>query len=574
MSQALYTSMSGINAATSQISVVSNNVANINTTAYKSADARFENLFSKTYTTGNSPTKTAGGINPMQIGMGVELGSIVRNFTEGTYVSTGRTEDLMISGGGYFTVMNANGEIFYTRDGSFTLDADGHMVTQSGMYVLGAAQIYNTSASQTKINVPKTIKTTTEGNLNVGKTLVKDLNDSSITAGTFNIKYTDGTSTKYAQITIDSADLDGSLDLLVSKINQKILDSRMTVDGSTTGTPNVIVKTTPTGELTFTAQPEYYKDVASTAEATILDDPNYPNNPKVTCYKFTLPDGYGVAAGEYYCTGAVGGTLYVKNGDYFTPAKTAAGAIVSVTGINATGASDGKEYKLTGISSMTAGTTLAVENDVVNQKTYPSIEFTAGSSNFLEQTKLASAENVNGVYTSKVLDYTVKIEPIAALSEAVELKSYSVGTDGTIEASYSNGDHLTVEANQEDNTFEWKYTTSNGVVIRGADKIDINPNIADTSGFVLQLATVTNEAGLVSQNNNLWSIGPNTGDTVYAVGGSMGIGQIQTGGLEGSNVDLSRELSNMILAQRAIQANSRVFSTASSIMETLSYLGN
>ena len=72
----------------------------------------------------------------------------------------------------------------------------------------------------------------------------------------------------------------------------------------------------------------------------------------------------------------------------------------------------------------------------------------------------------------------------------------------------------------------------------------------------------------------MWSIGPNTGDTVYAVGGSMGLGEIQTGGLEGSNVDLSRELSNMILAQRAIQANSRVFSTASSIMETLSYLGS
>ena len=107
MSQALYTSMSGINAATTSISVVSNNVANINTTAFKSADARFENLFSKTYTTGNSPTKTAGGINPKQIGMGVEVGSIVRNFTEGTYVSTGRTEDLMISGGGYFTVMDS-----------------------------------------------------------------------------------------------------------------------------------------------------------------------------------------------------------------------------------------------------------------------------------------------------------------------------------------------------------------------------------------------------------------------------------------------------------------------------------
>ena len=89
----------------------------------------------------------------------------------------------------------------------------------------------------------------------------------------------------------------------------------------------------------------------------------------------------------------------------------------------------------------------------------------------------------------------------------------------------------------------------------------------------MQLATVTNEAGLVSRADNLWSIGPDTGDVTYTVAGQMGTGTLQTGGLEGSNVDLARELSNMIIAQRAINANSRVFGTASSVMETLSQLG-
>ncbi len=549
MSQALYTSMSGINAATTQISVVSNNVANINTTAFKSADARFENLFSKTYTTGTSPTKTAGGINPKQIGMGVEVGSIVRNFTEGTYVATGRSEDLMISGGGYFTVMNSSGEIFYTRDGSFTLDAEGNMVTQSGMYVLGAAQIYNTSASQTKINIPQTVKITTAGNNKLNAATIKDLNDSSITAGDFYVKFSNDQFTQTVKFEITSDDLEGNVEQLINKFNA-LLNSTTDANGDPLS-DHIVANYTSEGTITFSTKPQYQTTIAKKSDVTV-------DLKSVECYSFQGPDG-----NTYYWSGVKGSPIY--------------------SDLNGTVAFNGNEY----ISQPAAGSGVEYEikcngwadfvtNDTEDVDTWPQLDFAAGTSNFLEATRLASAEQdeADGSYTSKILDYTVSVEPIAALSEAVNLESYSVGTDGTIEAAYSNGDKLTVEANQNDNTFEWKYTTSNGVVIRGADKINVNENLADTSGFVLQLATVTNEAGLVSKNNNLWSIGPNTGDTVYAVGGSMGLGEIQTGGLEGSNVDLSRELSNMILAQRAIQANSRVFSTASSIMETLSYLGS
>ena len=569
MSQALYTSMSGINAATTSISVVSNNVANINTTAFKSADARFENLFSKTYTTGNSPTKTAGGINPKQIGMGVEVGSIVRNFTEGTYVATGRTEDLMISGGGYFTVMNSNGEIFYTRDGSFTLDANGNMVTQSGMYVLGASQIYNTSASQTKINIPKTIKVTQGGNNALGSAVVNELNDASITAGSFNVTFNNQAGPQVAKLTITEKDLKGSVDALISELNDQLKGIKANNGKGGADMQGIVIGANSDGTLSFKAQPPYTKIIATkttafmpgtTTESSMYSFKPNPNPTGKTLYwrgDSTNPELYTLAAD---------GKSFVET-DY------------KVSGFKTENGVDGVERTLTELTQISTGTKTAITADGKNVtnpiEVNPTIKFEAGTSNFLEATKLASAiQDENGSYNSKVLDYTVDIEPIAALVEAVKLESYSVGTDGTIEAAYSNGDKLTVEANKEDNTFEWKYTTSNGVVIRGADKIHVNDSLADTSGFVLQLATVTNEAGLVSKNNNLWSIGPNTGDTVYAVGGSMGLGEIQTGGLEGSNVDLSRELSNMILAQRAIQANSRVFSTASSIMETLSYLGS
>ena len=89
----------------------------------------------------------------------------------------------------------------------------------------------------------------------------------------------------------------------------------------------------------------------------------------------------------------------------------------------------------------------------------------------------------------------------------------------------------------------------------------------------MQMATITNTEGLVSVGSNLYESGPNTGDIVFTVAGEMGTGKVASGGLEASNVDLSKELSNMILAQRAIQANSRVFTTTSNIMDVITQMG-
>ena len=71
----------------------------------------------------------------------------------------------------------------------------------------------------------------------------------------------------------------------------------------------------------------------------------------------------------------------------------------------------------------------------------------------------------------------------------------------------------------------------------------------------------------------MFSAGPNCGDIIYSVGNKMGLGNVSSGGLEASNVDLSAQFSAMILAQRAVQANSRVFSTTSNIMDTIVNMG-
>ena len=189
MTQALQTSATGINVGQQQINVIANNVANINTVAYKSANMTFETLFSNTLSHGSAATKEGGGTNPMQIGLGVKVGGISRNFEIGTFVNTGRDTDVMISGNGYFVVQDEDGKQYYTRDGVFSTDSDGNLVTQSGYKVVGATTPYSGTASSVTVRIPTNLKASiTDSSTDiVNDKVISDLNTVAISSGTFNI---------------------------------------------------------------------------------------------------------------------------------------------------------------------------------------------------------------------------------------------------------------------------------------------------------------------------------------------------------------------------------------------------
>lgn len=114
--------------------ILSNNIANINTTGYKAQRGNFQDLFYEQVQKPGSSTSDAGTINPsgLQVGSGVTMSSTYRVHTQGGVVETGGDLDLMVSGKGYFQVTLPNGETAYTRDGSFRLDSNGNMETQDG----------------------------------------------------------------------------------------------------------------------------------------------------------------------------------------------------------------------------------------------------------------------------------------------------------------------------------------------------------------------------------------------------------------------------------------------------------
>src|SRR3954468_9381543 len=135
---ALYTGLSGLTANARRLEVIGNNIANANTTAFKSSRMMFETQLSRILHPGAAPDTNTGGNDPLQIGLGVGIAGTQRDFTGGSITATGDPRDLAIDGKGFF-VVNRAGEQFYTRAGSFRQNANNELVTIDGDRVQGFA---------------------------------------------------------------------------------------------------------------------------------------------------------------------------------------------------------------------------------------------------------------------------------------------------------------------------------------------------------------------------------------------------------------------------------------------------
>jgi flagellar hook protein FlgE len=132
MSGSLYTALSALNAHQGWLDVIGNNLANTNTPGYKSSSATFGDAFSRNLQPAMSAGK-GGATNPMQIGGGVAMGAITRNFGQGALSQTGRTFDLAIGGRGFFSLSNGQTDL-YTRVGSFGLDSSSSLIDLASGY--------------------------------------------------------------------------------------------------------------------------------------------------------------------------------------------------------------------------------------------------------------------------------------------------------------------------------------------------------------------------------------------------------------------------------------------------------
>ena len=134
MLRSLQTAATGMDAQQQLVDTLSNNIANVNTTGFKKSTASFADLV---YQNLRAPglSSTNGTVVPsgIQVGNGVKLAAVEKSFQEGAVKITGNETDLMIKGRGFFRIQLPDGNIAYTRDGSFRRSADGRLVTNEGL---------------------------------------------------------------------------------------------------------------------------------------------------------------------------------------------------------------------------------------------------------------------------------------------------------------------------------------------------------------------------------------------------------------------------------------------------------
>ncbi len=142
MLRSMYSGISGMKANQTKLDVIANNTANVGTTAFKKSSARFTDALYQNSIYASAPGGTAdnalvlGGVSPGQVGIGVKVSGIFKNMVQGAIQPTGRPTDLAIDGDGFFAVSMGGGKVGYTRDGSFSLDMNGNLVTADGYKVL------------------------------------------------------------------------------------------------------------------------------------------------------------------------------------------------------------------------------------------------------------------------------------------------------------------------------------------------------------------------------------------------------------------------------------------------------
>ncbi|GGH14782.1 flagellar hook protein FlgE [Silvibacterium dinghuense] len=141
--------LTGLESSSEALDTIANNLSNMNTTAFKSQDVSFSDLFYQQI--GDS-----GAGNPLQVGAGVQVDATTTDFSEGSIESTSEDNNVAIDGNGFFVLQN-DGGYEYTRDGNFTLTSDGYLTSSSGLSVMGYPATdgtVDTNAALTAIQIP------------------------------------------------------------------------------------------------------------------------------------------------------------------------------------------------------------------------------------------------------------------------------------------------------------------------------------------------------------------------------------------------------------------------------------
>jgi flagellar hook protein FlgE len=622
----MYSAISGMEANSTWLDVIGNNISNSNTTAYKSSAVSFSDSLSQTLSTGNGDESAdeLGGVDPTQVGTGTRVQAITANWTEGTIQATGIATDVAINGNG-FLISKSGDSTFLTRAGNLTFDSTGNLVDANG----GLIQGYTAAIQQTTTTIESLAGNVTGGTLlNITKSayVLNDLDTSAI--GNININpnitippaatttmtftgnldaaqqvngatggieqlFTGAAAGPTAQLPLGlltDADLQpadwaatslGPAQVGPPAIPSGVLQQAQNLSIAANGPIPAIIGGVDLAGAQAAANTNYAWEQqppvtpALTSQETVFDSNGNARTVTIQMYQVNDIGGAGINA-----AGGPSQTAYA----WYAFDTTGGAAVSNATLVGGTGIIEGQvgAAVANGFDRGTAGNTYA--GDLLFFNTDGSLASTGGTG---IAGAVAGTQTMPDIYLPPI-DAT-GVSPIPSIGAEITQISLNFGTAGVIGTGERNG--LTGDAEGTYQTINGVNTyvpdshatvtqngyadgTLTGIAFDETGKIQGTFSNGQTIALAqVAMATVENEGGLNNVGSNYYSQSINSGAETIGLAGQNGAGTIEGGSLEGSNVDLTVELSNMIIAQRGFEVNARVITVESQNLQTLTQLG-
>lgn len=577
MVRSMYSGVSGMKAHQSRMDVIGNNIANVNTYGFKGSRATFRDIYYQTLKGAAGASATGGGTNPSAVGYGAQLSSVDVLQTRSTFQMTDNPMDAAIDGDGFLQVQDADGNIFYTRAGMMAFDSAGNLVDSQGNFVLGVQgdPLFKEPASERiQISVPPVPPKGAEGTINVNNVGI------TITA------------------TNPTVDSNVSFSFMTGDTTMNIAD-RVVAE---VGTNGINITLNPTA--IFTSQ----EDLSLAVNAAIKKASNDKTGKDHPAGDFSITldpsDKFGATGltGKEIC-----GTNYGKD---YGSVKGWTTALKGIKPTGKSGATFGKSFNVLPPEftdfKITAG---AITPPATTPSTF-TVEATIGGRTYSNIISDTTQFLQKGVFSLKAggtdEDDSIEVEfpSYADMVNQVKVVVPPVppATDPTV--TYPNYDHRvalnTAVAGSGDAFFTGKDATatkdskalgfmSNKILLKGGTEggeqgienlsgISIGPDgmvtaIHPIHGNIpvgrIDLVTFANPQGLTQAGGTYFTASANSGNLSVSHPGTQGSGQLVSGSLESSNVDLSREFSDMIVTQRGFQANSRLITVSDEMLNEL-----
>ncbi|HEX7009161.1 MAG TPA: flagellar hook-basal body complex protein, partial [Phycisphaeraceae bacterium] len=554
-------SLTGLTTSSHMLSVAGNNIANVNTTAYKRSRISFQTQISQTLANGSAPSQTSGGTNPIQIGMGAQLAAVRRDFSSGPLQLTGVSTDVALEGPGFF-IVNTGGTAYYTRAGSFSLDRDFHLVTPSGAKLQGYGVDENFNINATTlgdVTIPLGALRIAEatgtvqfsGNLNAGGDVATQ--GSILTTQTL---YADATATTTADATTNLNSIYDAAGNLLFQTGDVI-----TLSGAAKGGAALPDRTFEVGPANTTGS-----DANGTTMQDLMDFLQ-----AVLGIDTTISGGLSMAAGVLTIEGN-GGTandLDISDADFVV---NSGGVTSSPLTFSKDQAADGESVRTIFAAFDSLGNPMNVELTVVLESkgnsgttwryyaqsgddSDPARHLGTGVLSFDTQGQLTAISDdsitIDRDGTGAISPQTITLSfandlgsvtaladqqsQIAAISQDGSplgtLQDFNITEDGTIQGIFSNG------------------------LLRDLGRIPV--------------AVFVNNEGLEEVGGSLFRPSANSGEATVVTATTGGSGRLIGRALELSNVDLADEFINLINASTGFSASSRVLTSSDRLLQEL-----